>query len=130
MLVIGVFLSFAPSIKVWGRCFWWRMERTQSYIMQAFFSPSSLIFNAIKLLKYQIIAVSFLGWSQKSWTPYYSDGEILKHEAFLELDAISTSSPRLQWADKEKSKEETIWIFCTQVFFLSIKDSLSLQWKM
>lgn len=32
---------------------------------------------------------------------------MLKHEVFLELDVISRPSPRLQWADEEKSKKET-----------------------
>lgn len=49
---------------------------------------------------------------------------MLKYKVFLELDAISTPSPRLQWANKEKSKQETVLDFCTQVFYLSIKDSL------
>lgn len=43
---------------------------------------------------------------------------MLKHEVFLELDAISRPSPGLQWADKEKSKKETklCWIFAHRFF--------------
>lgn len=58
-------------------------------VQHSLFSFQFPLFNAIKLLKYQITAISFLGWSQNGWTPHHSDGEIPKHEVFLELDAIS-----------------------------------------
>lgn len=71
--------------QAWGCCFWWNMKGTQSYITQLFFLPVPCSFYVVRLLKYQITVICFLGWSKKGWKPYHSDGEILKHEVSLEL---------------------------------------------